>query len=129
MAEILKAVTGINTREQKVQTSSGEYSYDHLILAPGAKPKKLPIDGKDLDNVVTLRHIGDAASINKMINKDSEVVIIGTSFIGMEVAMAVLKKEPKSVNMVGVDAIPFEAILGKEIGLAIMNVSNDILFR
>jgi hypothetical protein len=58
-----------------------------------------------------------------MITKDSEVVIIGTSFIGMEVAMAVLKKEPKSVNMVGVDEIPFEAILGKEIGTAIMEVS------
>jgi NADPH-dependent 2,4-dienoyl-CoA reductase/sulfur reductase-like enzyme len=107
-----------------VSTSSGEsYSYDHLILAPGAKPKKIPIDGKDLENVVTLRHIGDAANINKMITKDSEVVIIGTSFIGMEVAMAVLKKEPKSVNMVGVDEIPFEAIIGREIGTAIMEVS------
>ncbi|KAI9635272.1 uncharacterized protein MKK02DRAFT_25715 [Dioszegia hungarica] len=114
------AVTGVNTKEQKVTTSSGEFSYDHLILAPGAKPKKIPIEGKDLENVVTLRHISDAASINKMITKDSEVVIIGTSFIGMEVAMAVLKKEPKSVNMVGVDEIPFEAILGKEIGTAIM---------
>jgi NADPH-dependent 2,4-dienoyl-CoA reductase/sulfur reductase-like enzyme len=105
-----------------VTTSSGEYSYDHLILAPGAKPKKIPIEGKDLDNVVTLRHVGDAAGINKMITKESEVVIIGTSFIGMEVAMAVLKKEPKSVNMVGVDDIPFKAILGEEIGKAIMEV-------
>jgi hypothetical protein len=41
----------------------------------------------------------------------------------MEVAMAVLKKEPKSVSLVGMDEIPFEKILGKEIGSAIMEVS------
>jgi hypothetical protein len=53
-------------------------------------------------------------------------VIIGTSFIGMEVAMAIMKKEPKSVNMVGVDDIPFKAILGEDIGKAVMEVSSRL---
>lgn len=37
--------------------------------------------------------------------------------------MALTKKEPKSITLVGMDEIPFEAILGKDIGKAIMEVS------
>ena len=40
----------------------------------------------------------------------------------MEVSMALLKKEPKSVSLVGMDEIPFEKILGRDIGNAIMEV-------
>ena len=41
----------------------------------------------------------------------------------MEAASAILKKEPESVTLVGMDETPFEAILGKEIGNAVMEVS------
>lgn len=40
--------------------------------------------------------------------------------------MAIMKKEPKSVNMVGVDDIPFKAILGEDIGKAVMEVSSRL---
>lgn len=105
-------------------TSSGEsIKYDHLVVAPGSIAKKIPIDGADLEGVLTLRTVGDTKKITSAVNKDSEIVIIGTSFIGMEVSMALLKKEPKSVTLVGMDEIPFAAILGEEIGKAIMEVS------
>lgn len=42
--------------------------------------------------------------------------------------MSLLKKEPKSVTLVGMDAIPFAAILGEEIGKAIMEVSLHVLY-
>jgi NADPH-dependent 2,4-dienoyl-CoA reductase/sulfur reductase-like enzyme len=119
-----QSVTKIDTSSQSVSTSTGtSHSYDHLIIAPGGKPKKIPIDGKDLDNVLTLRHVEDTKAITSKITSDTDVVIIGTSFIGMEVASAIKKKEPKSVTLVGVDEIPFKAILGEEIGKAIMEVS------
>ena len=75
---------------------------------------------------MTLRHIEDTKAINAAVSKDSDIVIIGTSFIGMEVAAALIKKEPKSVTLVGMDEIPFEAILGKDIGKAIMEVSSAV---
>ena len=116
-------MTKVDSSAQTVTTSTGStIQYDHLVLAPGAKPKKIPIPGADLEGVVTLRYIQDTKTINSLVTKDSDIVIIGTSFIGMEVASAVLKKEPKSVTLVGVDETPFEAILGKEIGTAIMEV-------
>lgn len=103
-------------------SDSQTIKYDHLVLAPGGKPKKIPIEGKDLNGVVTMRSVQDTKLITGAVTKQSQVVIIGTSFIGMEVSMAIMKKEPKSVTLVGVDEIPFASILGKDIGKAIMEV-------
>lgn len=109
-------------------TSDGStVKYDHLVVAPGAKPKRLSLDGKDLGNVFTLRFVEDTKNIVANINKESEVVVIGTSWIGMEVAQAAVKKEPKSVTLVGVDKVPFAALLGEEIGTAIMEVGLALL--
>jgi len=119
----LQSVTKIDPSSNTVTTSSGSsVKYDHLVLSTGGKPRKIPIDGADLEGVVTLRHIEDTKTINAAVTKDSDIVIIGTSFIGMEVSMALMKKEPKSVTLVGMDEIPFESILGREIGTAIMEV-------
>ncbi|KAK6905738.1 hypothetical protein I203_106569 [Kwoniella mangroviensis CBS 8507] len=115
------SVTKVDFSSQSVTTSSGQtHKYDHLVLAPGAKPKKIPIDGADLEGVVTLRYVQDTKKITSAITKDSDIVLIGTSFISMEAAGAILKKEPKSVTLVGMDETPFEKILGKDIGNAVM---------
>lgn len=106
-----------------MHTASGEtYKYDHLVLSPGGKPRKLPLPGADLEGVVTLRSVQDTKKITSAITKESDIVLIGTSFISMELAGAIIKKEPKSVTLVGVDEVPFEAILGREIGTAIQKV-------
>lgn len=78
---------------------------------------------------MTLRTVEDTKKIVSSVTKESEIVIIGTSFIGMEVSMALIKKEPKSVTLVGMDEIPFASILGEEIGKAIMEVSCLLLHR
>ncbi len=117
-------MTGVDTSAKTVKTSDGStVKYDHLVLAPGSKPKKIPIEGSDLQGVQTLRTVQDTKAITSAVTKESEIVIIGTSFIGMEVSVALMKKEPKSVTLVGMDEVPFEAILGKDIGIAIMEVS------
>ena len=92
-------------------TSDGEtISYNHLVLATGGKPKRIPIDRKDLEGVLTRRHVGDAKTINSLVSKDSDIVIIGTGFFEMESRGALIKKETKSVILVGMDELPFEAI-------------------
>ncbi|WVN85415.1 uncharacterized protein L203_100561 [Cryptococcus depauperatus CBS 7841] len=115
------SVTKVDLQKQVVVTSSDTtIKYDHLVLSPGAKPKKIPIPGADLNGVVTLRHVQDTQAINAAITKESDVVLIGTSFICMEAAVAIAKKEPRSVTLVGVDEVPFQALLGKEFGEALM---------
>lgn len=59
-------VTSLDVRGKSVVVgSSGErVSYESLILASGGTPRKLPIDGKDLGNIFTLRGVQDAKGID-----------------------------------------------------------------
>ena len=64
-------------------------SYDKLVLATGAVPVKPPLPGLDLAGVHTLRIVEDAAAIQKTIQEGAkEAVIIGGSYIGLELAEA-----------------------------------------
>lgn len=118
------SVTGVDTDKKQVTTTgkgdqAATVSYDHLVLVPGGDPKRLPIDGANLEKVFTLRGIQDAQQIVAQVNENARVAIIGTSFIGMEVAGAIAGKKPKSVDIIGMDAVPFTAILGEELGRAL----------
>jgi hypothetical protein len=53
-------------------------------------------------------------------------VVIGSSFISMELVVAVAKKELASIDVVGRGSVPFEAILGTQIGNGLMNVRADL---
>jgi NADPH-dependent 2,4-dienoyl-CoA reductase/sulfur reductase-like enzyme len=91
----------------------------------------LPTLGADLSNVYTLRILEDAQKIEQAIQSSTvagtvglgkRVVVIGTSFISMEVAGTITKKNVKSVDMVGMESVPFESILGEEVGKGMQTV-------
>lgn len=99
--------------------SGGKHAYGKLILATGGTPRLLPLQGfKVLENIFTLRNIDDTKKIVDAIgDKGKKIVIIGSSFIGMEVANATAKDN--SVTVVGMETVPLERVLGKEIGAGI----------
>lgn len=105
-------------------------SYDALLLATGGKAKQIPIDGADKANVFTLRNIQDAQKILQAAQDAQRAVIIGTGFIGMEVA-ASLKAQGLAVTVVAPDAVPFEKVLGKSVGQLFQQVheSQGVEFR
>ncbi|BEI83561.1 hypothetical protein CcaverHIS002_0401650 [Cutaneotrichosporon cavernicola] len=114
------AVTAVDTEKKTVSTKDGEVKYDSLVLSTGGIPRKIPIEGKDLDGVITLRHVEDAKAITSRLGPEADVVIIGTSFMGLEAATTIAKKEHHSLVVVGVDEVPFEHMLGRDLGLAIV---------
>lgn len=62
--KLSEEVVSVDDKAKKVKTKSGlEVAYDKLIVAPGGKPKKLPIDGADLEGIVTVRGVEDAEAI------------------------------------------------------------------
>jgi hypothetical protein len=71
-----------------------------------------------MDSLITVLTAG--------LDEKAKVVIIGTSFIGMELAGAIVKKKPASIDVIGVDAVPFAKILGEKIGAAVQKVSLGI---
>jgi hypothetical protein len=53
------------------------------------------------------------------------MVVIGSSFISMELVVAVNQRKLASIDVVGMEEFPFEAVLGKEIGAALKKVSEE----
>jgi NADPH-dependent 2,4-dienoyl-CoA reductase/sulfur reductase-like enzyme/nitrite reductase/ring-hydroxylating ferredoxin subunit len=89
--------------------------YDKILLATGSIPNTLKAEGIDLKNIFTLRTFDDADRIISSLQENSKVVIIGSSFIGMETAHS-LRERKLEVEVVSLDKIPFERAFGKEIG-------------
>ena len=110
-------VTAVDFGGKSVSTKSGSsYSYTKLILASGGTPKMLPLPGfKELSNIFLLRHISDTQGIMKAVgDKGKKIVIVGSSFIGMEVANALAKEN--DVSIIGMEEVPLDKVMGKKIG-------------
>jgi len=118
-------VSAIDTAAQTVTIPSGQIKYDHLVLSPGATPRRIPIPGADLPGVVTIRTPHDVKKVTEALGPNTDIIVIGTSFIGLEATGALTKKEKKSLTVVGVDPVPFEAMLGRDLGKAIQKSYED----
>lgn len=90
-----------------VTTEDGEnVGYDKLVLATGGSPKMLPLPGfKELKGIYKLRTVPQAKEIvNAVSGGKKKVVIIGTGFIGMEIAIALCKEN--DINIIGMEKVP-----------------------
>jgi NADPH-dependent 2,4-dienoyl-CoA reductase/sulfur reductase-like enzyme len=108
-------VKTIHHAERMVELSTGKrLPYDQLLLATGGGPRRLGIPGEDLSGVLTLRTPPDSAYIAEHCT-GKDVIIVGSSFIGMEVAAAIVEKA-NSVTVVDRNQVPFHRSLGTEVG-------------
>ncbi len=124
-------VVGIDPAARTLSLGSGgRLSYDAVLLAPGSEPRALEVPGGDGPTVRPLRTRGDAAAILAGLSGSPRVVIVGGSFIGLEAASA-LRKRDIAVTVVSPAEIPFEAVLGAEIGAALrrLHERNGVVFH
>ena len=107
---------GIRPPEHQVDLKDGrKLSYDALLLATGAEPRSLSIKGSDLPHVHRLRTLEDSKAIIAKAQQARKCAVIGSSFIGLEVA-ASLRNRGLDITVISKDAVPLGNILGEELG-------------
>jgi 3-phenylpropionate/trans-cinnamate dioxygenase ferredoxin reductase component len=89
-------VEKIEPHERKVKFNSGKsLSYSKLILATGAKPREMPVEGHHLKGIFTLRDVRDAEAIKTELQRAQDIIVIGAGFIGLEFAATAAAKGAK----------------------------------
>lgn len=109
-------VVNLDIRGREIELASGErVPYDRLLLATGAEPVRPAIPGAHQNNVHTLRSLADCRGIIAAAHSGRQVVVIGASFIGLEVAAA-LRARNLDVHVVAPEKRPLERVFGPELG-------------
>ena len=109
-------VTGVDPAARRLTLDRGPAcDFDRLLIATGADPVRLKVPGAERVHVHYLRSLADCRAIISAAEGARRAVVIGASFIGLEVA-ASLRKRGLEVHIVGPEARPLERILGPELG-------------
>jgi NADPH-dependent 2,4-dienoyl-CoA reductase/sulfur reductase-like enzyme len=102
--------------QREVMLSDGrKLSFDRLLLAPGAEPVRPSIPGAKPNDVLVLRSLSDSRAIIDRAKTAKRALVLGASFIGLEVAAALRAREIE-VQVAAPEDRPMERILGREMG-------------
>lgn len=119
-----KEAVSVDTADKAVKLSDGTLQhYDQLLISTGCRARPLDCPGWDLKGVTLLQRYEDAKEIHNAC-LGQKAVVIGASFIGMEVA-SYLSDKAASVAVVGPSRYPFEKSLGPEIGKMSMQMLEE----
>ena len=113
----------IDRRELTLE--SGEIlAFERLVIATGAFPRRLSIPGADLTGVFALRTIDDCLAIRAAATAGKRAVIVGTGFIGLEVA-ASLAARGLGVTLVDRAILPFETLSARSFSAFLVDLYHD----
>jgi 3-phenylpropionate/trans-cinnamate dioxygenase ferredoxin reductase subunit len=84
---LAEAVTCLWPMEKRIETEKGRsFHYDVLVLATGAKARRLALPGADDPRILTLRNLDDAMALKQRLALKPRLAVIGGGLIGLEVA-------------------------------------------
>jgi NADPH-dependent 2,4-dienoyl-CoA reductase/sulfur reductase-like enzyme len=112
-------VSSLDTKRRRIVLENGKaLEFGALLLATGADPVRLPIEGATDSQLHYLRTFADSKAIIAKATSARRVVVVGASFIGLEVA-ASLRARGILVDVVAPGSQPLERVMGAEVGLFI----------
>jgi NADPH-dependent 2,4-dienoyl-CoA reductase/sulfur reductase-like enzyme/nitrite reductase/ring-hydroxylating ferredoxin subunit len=118
-------VAALDAAARKVVLDDGRtYGFDALLLATGAEPVTLDVPGAKPSQLHYLRTFDDSRALVAEAQRRKRALVIGTSFIGLEVA-ASLRTRGLDVHVVGPDKVPLERVMGAEVGGLVRQVHEE----
>lgn len=119
------SVSSIDVAERQVRLENGDtLEFGALLIATGADPVRLEIPGAAASDVRYLRTFSDSRTIIADVSSAKQVVVIGASFIGLEVA-ASLRARGIAVHVVAPGSQPLERVMGPEVGAFVRGLHED----
>jgi 3-phenylpropionate/trans-cinnamate dioxygenase ferredoxin reductase component len=110
----------IDRSSRRVETSDGAaIGYRHLILATGARQRRLDVPGVALPGVFALRSIADATALRERVGAGRKLVIIGAGFIGLEIAA--------TATSLGAEVTVVE--IARPMGRAVSQIMSDFFLK
>ena len=124
-----RRATELDVAARRLRLDDGaSLAYDALLLATGADPVRLPLG--DAARVHYLRTLADSRAIIRAAESARRAVVLGASFIGLEVAAA-LRARGLDVTVVAPDRLPLERVLGAALGAVVrdLHLARGVEFR
>jgi NADPH-dependent 2,4-dienoyl-CoA reductase/sulfur reductase-like enzyme/nitrite reductase/ring-hydroxylating ferredoxin subunit len=124
-------VTALDIPRKNVQLENGKmYEFEALLIATGAEPVRLQIEGATDSQIHYLRSFADARTIVSKAASAKRVAVVGASFIGLEVA-ASLRTLGIAVDIIAPGSQPLERVMGPEVGRMIrrLHEAHGIVFH
>lgn len=111
-----RAAVSLDAKRRVVVDDAGdEHPYSALVIATGLRPKPLPIDDHGLGGIHVLRTLDDAVALRDVLRPGANVVILGSGFVGCEIA-ATAAKNGATVSVVTQSRVPLQRALGPLLG-------------
>lgn len=113
-----------STARTVVLEDGSRRDFGALLIATGAEPVRLPIPGAETARVYYLRSFADSRAIVESAQSARRAVVVGASFIGLEVA-ASLRTRGIAVDVVAPEQRPLERVMGAEIGRFVQSIHEE----
>jgi 3-phenylpropionate/trans-cinnamate dioxygenase ferredoxin reductase subunit len=125
-----RRVVRVDPAAHQVETDTGSFGYDRLLLATGSRVRTLPVPGADAEGVHYLRTMEDSQRLRKRLEDRPNLVVVGGGWIGLEVAAAA-RGYGATVTILEPQPTPLYGPLGPEIGqvYADLHTSNGVDLR
>jgi 3-phenylpropionate/trans-cinnamate dioxygenase ferredoxin reductase component len=118
-------VTAVEPAERRIEVEGGPgFTYDQLLIATGAEPRRLDMPGADLDDVHYLRTLADCDVLRRLLDAGGKVAVIGAGWIGCEFA-ASARQLGLDVTLIEPASLPLLRVLGSELGAFYRDVHRD----
>lgn len=125
-------VAKVDAGAKTITFENGEsMKFDAAVLCTGGIPHALDVPGANLEGIYTLRSFADSNTITEAGESSINAVVVGASFIGMEVAYSLKELGVEEVTVVAPDKVPFANTLGARVGKMVLDIheENDVKFR